>query len=282
MMSDMDHLRIYRTMCMIRAFEEQVYKAVEDGKVTCQVYMSAGHESIPATIAPHFPDAWVLSQHRGHGNYLAFGGDPKALRDELLGHHSGCTKGMGGSPCIQDRSKKIIGHCGLIGDHVPIATGIAYARREPVVCFFGDGAAEEDYMLPAIGFAVTHQLPVLFVCEDNNLSVLTEKKVRRSWNFAEVVRGFRDIWVEELDDDPTGIDAELRFLLREKALPALLSIEVTRHYWHVGAGTDGEPPYDVLESFYEDLKEEGYTANKLDTIRIEEQSSMEKLWQSGM
>ena len=86
--------------------------------------------------------------------------------------------------------KNIFGHDGLMGSQVPIGVGSCYVSNKPTIIFVGDSAAEEDYVLSSIGWASTKNIPVLFVIEDNNLSILTEKKVRRSWDMHNVAKGF--------------------------------------------------------------------------------------------
>ena len=69
------------------------------------------------------------------------------------------------------------GHVGLIGDQVPVAAGFSLVKNDKItVCYFGDGAAEEDYVLATLGFASQKKLKILFICDDNNLSVLTQKR----------------------------------------------------------------------------------------------------------
>ena len=270
--------RIWNKMCMIRAFEDQVYKAVEDGRIGVHVYLAAGQEAAPAAISEAIDNPYVLAQHRAHGIYLSHGGDLTALRDELLGLPTGCCKGMGGSPPIQDRSAGIIGHSGLIGEHVPIATGMAFASGRPVVCYFGDGAAEEDYVTPMFGFAKKHNVPILFVCEDNNLSVLTPKEDRRDWDLCEVAEGY-GIEAYDLADDP--IDIYETVIDREEKLPALLNIHVCRRYWHVGAGQDEyAPKWDRMQMTHDMIKNLPRHMSSVDPTIYKNaaEKTMEELW----
>ena len=119
----------------------------------------------------------IFIQHRGHATYLAFGGDLKKLILELLGSNKGCANGMGGSASIQCREKNIYGHDGLMGSHGPIAVGACFGNNFPTLCFIEDAAAEEDYFLASLGWASTKKLPIWFIVEDNNLSILTEKRL---------------------------------------------------------------------------------------------------------
>ena len=143
---------------------------------------------------------------------------------------------MGGSASIQCKEKNIYGHDGLMGSQVPIAVGYAYARKKPTIVFVGDSAAEEDYVLSALGWAATKNLPILFVVEDNNLSILTEKKVRRVWEMDDVARGL-GVESYNIEDNPSEINKCLKNVFEK---PLLLNIRTIRKYWHAGAGTDGD------------------------------------------
>ena len=184
-------LQIFNNMCRVRYFELGLIEAFKEKIFDKFVYLSSGQESIAASMSLVIPDFMIFAQHRCHSTYLSFGGDPVALRDELIGLPSGTSGGRAGSNCLQyhKNNMTMFGHHGLIGENVPFGVGAALGSGKPVVCFFGDGAAEEDYVFAAMGFAVTHKLPVFFVCEDNNLSVLTTIDKRRSWSMTEVAKG---------------------------------------------------------------------------------------------
>lgn len=229
--------RVYRKAALCRAFEEEVYRRVEAKQITCPVYLSAGQEYIPATIATWCEDKklWpkIFIQHRGHSTYLCFGGDMVALWRELLGDKRGCAGGMGGSASIQHKGEPdIFGHDGLMGSQIPIAVGYCHATRHPTIVFAGDAAIEEDYALAALGWAATQKLPILFVVEDNGLSILTEKKVRRSWSIVKVTEGF-GLLAFATEDSPATLRNKLGY-----PWPLLLNVTTTRLFWHAGAGRD--------------------------------------------
>ena len=73
-----------------------------------------------------------------------------------------------------------------MGSQVPIAVGHCYKTQHPTIVYMGDASAEEDYVLGALGWASTKKIPILFIVEDNNLSILTEKKVRRNWESSQL------------------------------------------------------------------------------------------------
>jgi pyruvate dehydrogenase E1 component alpha subunit len=230
-------------MCLVRHFELQVAGAVKKGLIPGLVYLSVGQEAPSAIISTLTQGYSIFAQHRCHSVYLSYGGNPEVLIDELLGLETGCCKGKGGSPCIQDLNIPMYGHHGLIGENIPLVTGYALATRKPAVAYFGDAASEEDYALTSFGFAVTHKLPILYVCEDNNLSILTPIKDRRSWNVYDVTTTM-GLKSAAIVDEPKIILDTVRELINH--LPAFINIQTCRHLWHAGAGTDGPAKWDRL------------------------------------
>lgn len=269
-------LEIFRRMCKCRYFDLELVNKVKDGFVSSPVYLSIGQESIASSISMVIPDFMIFAQHRCHATYLSFGGDPEKLRDELLGLPTGTSGGRAGSNCIQCHENNItmFGHHGLIGENVPVGVGAALGSGKPVVCFFGDGAAEEDYVLAAIGFAATHKLPVIFVCEDNNLSILTTTDVRRSWKITDIAKAF-GIPAIDVSDDPWSIYEITSELKRN--LPAFINIYTCRANWHVGVGVDGPPEWDRLSIVREELGKMGLS-NQSEKIEKDIIAEMGKLW----
>lgn len=265
----MDLQEIFRKMCFIRYFELKVAEAYKKKIIPWLVYLSVGQESPSAVISTLTRGYSVFTQHRGHSVYLAYGGNPERLIDELLGLKSGCCQGKGGSPCIQDLSIPMYGHHGLIGENIPIATGYALATGKPTVVYFGDAASEEDYALTSFGFAVTHKLPILYVCEDNDLSILTSIKVRRSWNVYDVTTAM-GLASASIGDDPKIILKTVKNLIAH--LPAFINIQTCRHLWHVGCGNDGPPKQDRLKEVRE-------VVPKAAEIEEEVRAYVKDLWQ---
>lgn len=267
---------IFSRMCMVNYFELGAIAAAKEKFLNKFLYLSSGQESIPAAMSLLLSDFTIFAQHRCHAAYLSFGGDPLKLRDELLGLTTGTSRGRAGSNCIQCHQNNIemYGHHGLIGENVPLGVGAALGSRKPVVCFFGDGAAEEDYVFAAMGFAVTHKLPVLFVCEDNNLSILTTVEVRRSWSITEVAKALGMTGID-ITDDPWTVYKKTQEL--KNNLPAFINIYTCRKYWHNSIGTDGPPEWDRFKIVKDDLKNLGLS-NPAGKIENETRISMEKLW----
>lgn len=273
-------LTIFRKMSLVRYFELELIRAVKEGRVTYQVYLSLGQETISAATSLVIRDYQIFTQHRCHAIYLALGGPPEKLRDELLGLPSGTSGGRAGSNCIQCHENGITmyGHHGLIGENVPLAVGAALGNNRPTVCFFGDGAAEEDYVFASMGYAITHKLPVLFICEDNNLSILTPIKDRRNWNLTSVAEAI-GMSAIDITDDPWTILYHTRNLT--KKLPAFMNIYTCRSNWHVGIGTDGPPEWDRFNIVKEQLTVLGLQ-KEIQMIESDTRKDMEKLWQKKL
>ena len=143
---------------------------------------------------------------------------------------------MGGSS-IQSKQHNIFGHDGLMGSHGPIAVGACYGNKKFTLCFAGDASAEEDYFLASIGWASTKKLPIWFIVEDNNLSILTEKKVRRCWRWVKLRMLLKCLG---LTFQMTRKFFGKCFLSTISIVQFLFNIKTNRLFWHAGAGIDSE------------------------------------------
>lgn len=268
-------LEIFKKMLFARNFEKELVKANNNNYIKCPIYLSIGQESIPSTISSLFKPDLIFAQHRAHSTYLSFGGNPIKLIDELLGKSSGCSEGKGGSPSIQDENIGMVGHHGLIGENVPLAVGAALgAPEKKIICFFGDGAVEEDYVFTSMAFAMTHKLKVLFVCEDNDLSILTKKDERRNWEFANVLKSI-GMPSADISDDPNEIAYYINKF--KDNLPAFINCRTIRHNWHTGVGVDNPPEYDRLKLFKKEILLT-VPNQDVETLEKEIEKGVEKLW----
>ena len=267
-------LKLFAQTCFNRFFEFEVKKAYDRGLMKLPIYLSVGQEHIPAAIASVFSDCLIFAQHRAHSVYLSFGGDPRQLIDELLSRPTGCARGMGGSASIHAPQIGMFGHSGLMGDQVPIAVGAALGANKPVLTVMGDASAEEDYIYGALGFAITKKLPVLFVCEDNDLSILTRTPVRRSWTLSGLAQGL-GLPAVDITDDPWLIAHHVKELGRQ--LPALINIRTCRGLWHAGSGCDGPPEWDRFALIKDTMKTLGLEQDAL-AIESDTERTVQNLW----
>ena len=271
-------LEIFRKTCYNRQFEMELARVYDTGIIKMPIYLSLGQEHIPAAISAATTDFLTFAQHRAHSYYLSFGGDTEELIDELLHRESGCANGMGGSASIHDPRIGMFGHSGLMGDQVPIAVGAALGSGKTVLTVVGDASGEEDYVYGAMGYAVTKGLPVLIVCEDNDLSILTHVSTRRSWSLADVALSLGMASVD-ITDDPWLIAHHVSSLLND--LPAFINIRTCRHRWHAGTGIDGEPEWNRFEMFKENLCTLGLQ-KEVDEIEQSTNEKVRNIWQTQL
>lgn len=268
-------LSVYQKMSGARAFEEYIVKASSSGKFKIKIHMSSGQEAVGAAVAEEAWNYQIFTQHRSMDLFLSLGGSAEELRDEIMCLDSGCCGGkIGGAFQYFGNGRRMYAHTGFIGENISVGVGAALGNGEKTLCYFGDGAAEEDYSLSAFGFAATHKLPVLFVCTDNDLSVLSPTAKRRSWEIANVARGF-GLPAADITDDPfTLMDYIRKF---DTQLPALINVRVCRNYWHAGVGVDGPPEWDRFCILKEQLIARGLE-QEIKRINLAADKKMEAVW----
>lgn len=164
-------------MYLIRAFEEQAEAQYALGKIHGTMHLSIGQEAsaVGACLALR-PDDYILSTHRGHAHCIAKGADPKLMMAEFLGKAVGYCRGRGGSMHIADVEGGNLGANGIVAGGLPLSTGVGLSlrmQRTDRVClaFFGDGAANEGAFHEALNLAAIWNLPVVYVCENNQYAM---------------------------------------------------------------------------------------------------------------
>ncbi|MEH0843959.1 thiamine pyrophosphate-dependent dehydrogenase E1 component subunit alpha [Micromonospora sp. CPCC 205711] len=172
-MTDADQVRLYRTVRLIRRFEERAVELVHSGAIVGGIHPYLGQEGIAAGVCAALRGTdLVTGTHRGHGHVLAKGADPARMMAELCGRETGLNRGRGGSMHAADFSVGVLGANAIVGAAGAILTGAVWARRRRGgdtvgATFFGDGAVNEGMLLEAFNLAALWRVPVLFVCENN-------------------------------------------------------------------------------------------------------------------
>ncbi len=172
-MTGSDPLRLYRTVRLIRRFEERAIELVRAGQIVGGIHPYLGQEGIAAGVCAALgAEDLVTGTHRGHGHVLAKGADPARMLAELCGRVTGLNRGRGGSMHAADFGVGVLGANAIVGAPGAILTGAVWARRRRGadivgVTFFGDGAVNEGMLLEAFNLAALWRIPVLFVCENN-------------------------------------------------------------------------------------------------------------------
>ncbi len=166
-------LELYRTMRLIRRFEERVYHLFLDGEIPGTLHQYQGQEAVAAGVCSELrTDDWITSTHRPHGHALAKGVAPRAALAELYGKETGCCRGRGGSMHLGDLDVGMVPAIAIVGGGNTVVTGLGLAfqlRGEDRVaaCFFGEGASSEGAFHEGLNFAAVRKLPIVFVCENN-------------------------------------------------------------------------------------------------------------------
>jgi TPP-dependent pyruvate/acetoin dehydrogenase alpha subunit len=164
---------LYARMFLCRAFEETMYFLFLQGKIPGTLHQSQGQEAVSVGVCSLLnKDDVVYSTHRPHSDYIAKGFDIVKLIGEVLGRRGGCCKGKGGSMHICDAAIGAMPAVAIVGGNAPIAAGSALAFQlqgstRLAVSFFGEGASNEGAWHEALNFAAVRDLPVLFVCINN-------------------------------------------------------------------------------------------------------------------
>jgi acetoin:2,6-dichlorophenolindophenol oxidoreductase subunit alpha len=171
---DLDLLKKwYHKMYLIRRFEEEVNKKFIDGIIPGMLHLYIGEEATAVGVCSTLnKDDYITSTHRGHGHTLAKGADVNRCMAELYGKSTGYCKGKGGSMHIADFSIGMLGANGIVGGGFPLSVGAGLAIQlrkssQVAVCFFGDGASNRGTFHECINMAAVWNLPVIFVCENN-------------------------------------------------------------------------------------------------------------------
>lgn len=174
----------YKKMKRIRLLEERINKEFKKQQMRTPLHSCIGQEAIAVGICNHLTrQDTIYSNHRGHGHYIAKGGDMGALVAELYNRQTGCSKGRGGSMHIIDRACGMELTSSIVAGTVPVATGNALAytlkkKNNVSVAFFGDGASEEGCVYESICFAAVRNLPIVYVCENNFYAMYTALEKR--------------------------------------------------------------------------------------------------------
>jgi pyruvate dehydrogenase E1 component alpha subunit len=170
---------LYRQMLAIRRMEEAAAKAYAQGRIGGFLHLGIGQEAVcVGAISGLRPEDYVVATYREHGHAYAKGMSSRAIMAELYGKKTGCSKGLGGSMHLFDAPNNFLGGYGIVGGHVPIASGVAYkckylGEKRVTLCFFGEGSASIGGFFEGVALAALWKLPVVFICENNLYSMGT-------------------------------------------------------------------------------------------------------------
>ena len=254
-----DEVEMLATMLLIRRFEERASQQYQAQKIGGFCHLYIGQEAVvTGAVAATRPDDYLITAYRDHAHALARGTSADACMAELFGKATGCSKGLGGSMHYFDKKHHMYGGHAIVGAHVPLATGMAFAakyRKEDRVtlCFFGDGAINQGGFHEALNLAGLFKLPVIFICENNFFAMGTS--VKRSSSLDQIVDRARGY------DMPSGIMDGMSFRdvrdglsnliasIRNEPHPAFVEMRTYRYRGHSMSDPASYRTKEELEKF---------------------------------
>ena len=262
-------LSMYRQMLLIRLFEEQVNELYTSARMPGLAHLYIGEEAVAVGVCQALRrDDYITSTHRGHGHCLAKGAAVDRMYAELLGKAPGYCRGKGGSMHIADHENGNLGANAIVGGSAGIATGAAFSAKQRgtdqvAVCFFGEGALGQGLVYEVMNMASLWQLPVIYVCENNQYNEYTHYLDVTAGDILARPRAF-GIEAREVDgQDARAVYADTAELVgraRKGGGPAFLLCNTYRyHGHHVG---------DVDRAYYRAKEEEELWRSERDPLAL--------------
>ena len=287
--------RFYQQLVTIREFEQRVAELYMQTLIPGIAHVSIGQEAVAVGVCGALRrDDYITSTHRGHGHSLAKGASPERMFAELLGKEEGFCLGKGGSMHIADPETGNLGANAIVGGSLAIAAGAALGAKragagQVAVCFFGDGALNQGLLLESMNMASIWQLPVIYVCENNQYGEYTPTEQVTAGNLVSRGEAF-DIPSQRVDGmDVMAVYRQTQGLVeraRGGGGPGFMVCDTYRFQGH--GMSDPDRPYrtreeerewmkrDPLERFAALLTERGHcTREELDTIEAEVRREIE-------
>ncbi len=171
--------QLLRSMLLQRRFEERCAEAYALGKIGGFCHLYIGQEAVSTGVMSLLrPDDYIITTYRDHGQALARGMAARTVMAELFGRQDGCAGGKGGSMHLFDKSLGFLGGHGIVGGHIPIATGVGFAIKyrggdQVIVCFMGEAAVNNGAFHEALNMAGLWKLPVIYIIENNRYGMGT-------------------------------------------------------------------------------------------------------------
>src|SRR4030088_3362953 len=186
-----DEVEVLSLMLLIRRFEERASQQYQAQKIGGFCHLYIGQEAVVCgAVAAARPDDYLITAYRDHAHALARGTSANACMAELFGKATGCSRGLGGSMHYFDREHHMYGGHAIVGAHVPLAAGMAFASKyrdedRVTLCFLGDGAINQRAFHEALNLIALYKLPVVLICENNLFAMATP--VKRSTSLKQIV-----------------------------------------------------------------------------------------------
>lgn len=249
-------MRGYRTMVLIRVFEERIVKLHGDGRLPGFMHVSIGQEAIPSGVSLALrQDDFIATTHRGHGDVIAKGVEVEGMIAEMMARQGGVCRAKGGSMHIGDFQHGVLGAFSIVGAGLPIALGAALSAKRQgtdrvAVAYFGDGAIAQGAAHESFNMATLWQVPVIFVRQNNQYAESTP--VREYLGIPDVTAFAASYGMSAVRADGNDLEAvyEVAAAAVDRARrgdgPSFLELDTYRWYGHnIGDKGVGRPPEEV-------------------------------------
>ena len=236
------HKSLLHSMILQRKFEEKVAEAYALGKIGGFCHLYIGQEAVSTgTLSLLRDDDYVLTTYRDHGQAIVRGMSPRSVMAELFGRIDGCSRGKGGSMHMFDRHVNFLGGHGIVGGHIPLATGVGFAIKyrggdQVCICYMGEAAVNNGAFHESLNMAGLWRLPVIYVIENNGYgmgtavarssSILDMHKRGDTYRIENAVVDGQDVFAVR-DATQEAIDRA-----RKDYSPTLLEVRTSRYMGH--------------------------------------------------
>lgn len=205
--AEIDVWHLYKQMLRSRLFEKAVMRLWEAGLISGEMHMGIGEEAIAAGIVSQLREGDAMAlDHRGTPPLVMRGIDLYLILRELLGRPDGLCNGKGGHMHLFSRERLVVSS-GIVGASGPAAAGFALAGQHLrpgslAVAFFGEGAINQGMLMESMNLAVAWKLPVVFVCKDDEWSLLSVSSSMTGGTLGDRAKGFG---IPELEVDGNNV-----------------------------------------------------------------------------
>ena len=271
------NIDLYKKLFLARHAEDYIIKYYSEDEMKTPMHMSYGEEANAVGVI-HALDALdqVISTYRSHAIFLTKTNDPDLFFLELYGKQNRIAGGKSGSMHLADPAKGHMGSTAIVSSGISVSVGIAFANQYKnnghISCsFFGDGALDEGSFWESLNLACLMKIPVLFVCEDNDLAVHTRSKMLQGYNSIDQVVAKFNMQVFSTNTTDVEVIYELTKQaiesIRTKGTPAFLRLKCYRNLEHVGINEDFDAGYRSKDEFLE--------WQKKDCVKIQRQKLLD-------
>lgn len=261
-------------MVLIRLFEEEVERCVNEGLFHGTTHLYTGQEAIATGVCSLLEKGDTLtSTHRGHGHSIAMGASINKMMAELFGKRTGYCKGKGGSMHIANVEDGNLGSNGIVGGSIPIAVGAALTaqmkrKSNVTICFFGDGATNEGSFHEALNLASIWQVPVVFVCENNKYgmsSAISEMTNITNLSLRAQSYGFEGVTID--GNDIVEVEAVAKRAIQRARVGAGPTLIEAVTYRYKGHSRSDKERYRTKEEIVQHMKNDPIT--RLEQLLLE-------------